>query len=176
MFQWALDRLEANGRKLVIYDRDGEDPYLTRYYLTYPDGDVRKKTGLRQDIPFNTFIHQFMRSDDDVFHTHPWTWYHTLILKGGYWAHTPWGVKWCGPGYTHYQNCKKMRFYEPGGFDLPANLHWVEVPKPGHTWTLFTRGRSKDQSWWGFWPDHTKPEIIYHETYLESQRKKNEHA
>lgn len=179
MFQWFLNKLETKGRKLVILDREGDDPYLTRYYLAYPDGEERKLTGLREDIPFNTFIHQFMRSDDDVFHTHPWTWYHTVILKGGYWAHTPWGTTWMGPGSIKYQNCKKLKMYDPGGmsddmFYIPENLHWVEVPKPGKTWTLFTRGPSKEKSWWGFWPDHTKPTVIFHEDYLEQQRKKNE--
>lgn len=176
MFQWALNKLEANGRKLVIYDRDGLDPYLTRYYLAYPDGEIRKKTGLREDIPFNTFLHQFMRSDDDVFHTHPWMWYHTVILKGGYWAHTPWGTKWCGPGTVKYQNCKTRKLWQNPDtgsvIGLPANLHWVEIPKPGQTWTLFTRGPSKDKGWWGFWPDQNSSEIIYHEDYLEQQRKK----
>lgn len=168
----------------MIYDRDGQDPYLTRYYLAYPDGDVRKKTGLREDIPFNTFLHQFMRSDDDVFHTHPWDWYHTVILKGGYWAHTPWGVHWCGPGHTHYQNCNAYRWYTTASgqeIHIPANLHWLEVPKPGKTWTLFTRGPTKNvkghpdaKGFWGFWPDQESANIVQHEEYLEQQRKMNE--
>lgn len=177
MFQWLLNKLEANGRKLVIYDRDGIDPYLTRYYVAYPDGDARKATGVREDIPYNTFLHQFIRSDDDVFHTHPWDWYFTVILKGGYWAHTPWGTKWMGPGTVKYQNCRTMRqWYNKDlgkSFLLPANLHWVEIPKPGKTWTLFTRGKTINKGFWGFWPDRTTADIVRHDIYLEKQRIKN---
>jgi hypothetical protein len=177
MFQWMLNILERHDRKITIYDRDGVDPYLTRYYLRYPDGDNRT-SGLR-DIPGNTFLHQFMRSDDDVFHTHPWDYYHTVILKGGYWAHTPWGTKWCGVGTMKYMNCLQYKEFDPGGYSkdillLPANLHWVEVPKPGQTWTLFSRGRKINDGFWGFWPDQTKPEIIRHDLYLEQERRKKD--
>jgi hypothetical protein len=55
---------------------------------------------------------------------------------------------------------------------LPANLHWLEVPKPGKTWTLFTRGRTKDSGFWGFWANQETPEIVRHDIYLDMMRKK----
>jgi len=168
MFQWLLNKLESNGRKLVIYDREGEEPYLTRYYLRHPDGEHRAK----KDIPYNIFLHQFMRSDEPVFHSHPWDWYFTLILKGGYWAHTPWGTKWMGPGSMQYVNCRKMRYMKYGRIHyvrLPANLHWVEIPKPGKTWTLFIRGKSISD--WGFCPNPESGLIINQSEYLEKRVK-----
>ena len=94
MIKWFLDKLEKAGRKQIIMDRDDLHPYLERYYVAWPDSTKRE----RKDIPFNTFIHRFMLSDDPVFHNHPWDWYLTIILKGGYWEHTPWGTTWRGPG------------------------------------------------------------------------------
>lgn len=166
MLQWALNWLERRGRKLVIMDRDDEEEYLQRWYLWYPDSVDRE----RKDIPFNVMIHRFMQSDVPVFHSHPWDWYRTIILKGGYWAHTPWGVRWCGPGHTEYVDCEReKRLYITEGPWLPANLHWVEVPKPGETWTLFIRGRTTHK--WGFVPRPETGEWIPWQKYLSDSRK-----
>jgi hypothetical protein len=54
---------------------------------------------------------------------------------------------------------------------LHTDLHWVEVPKPGETWTLFIRGETEPREW-GFVPDINTGVWIQHEEYLESQRKK----
>ena len=171
MFQWVLDQLEKHDRKYTIYDREQVEPYLTRYYIAWQDSLKRE----RKDIPFNSFLHQFLRSDDPVFHTHPWDWYLTVVLKGGYWAHTPWGTKWMGPGSVRYQDCKTYRNWYNKDLGetllLPANLHWVEIPKPGKTWTLFTRGKTINNAFWGFWANHSNSEIVFHETYLASQKK-----
>lgn len=194
--KYALDALDRKGRKLVIMDRDNLDPYLERYYLAFPDSVHRE----RKDIPFNTFLHRFMRSDDPVFHNHPWNWYCTVILKGGYWEHTPWGTKWRGPGHVRYQRGNRMvplydttPYVSPRGTIirtsrdilismgyiknpmLHSDLHWVEIPKPGETWTLFTRGRTHGQDW-GFVPDIHTGEWIQHEKYLASVRKDNPNA
>src|SRR6185437_6930953 len=118
MFENLLQTLEEQGRKYTIYDRDGKTAYLNRWYVSFPDSLQRE----RQDIPFNMFIHQFMRSDDDVFHTHPWEWFHSTILEGGYWEHTPWAKTWYGPGSQRFVDCRQMKEFE--GVMLPANLHW----------------------------------------------------
>jgi hypothetical protein len=151
MFKWFLNRLERNGRKITIKDRDGIKDYLNRWYVIYPDGSKRQ----RKDIPFNVFIHQFLESDDPVLHSHPW-WYCTIILKGGYWEHGPHGKKvWRGPG--------SIRF----GKNV---IHWIEIPESGKTWTLFIRGRSVRT--WYFHPDSSmkEPGIEWNE-YLTNMRK-----
>jgi len=119
---------------------------LVRYYLAFPDHDQRQ----RIDIPFNIFLHQFMRSDDPVFHDHPWK-YFTIILRGGYWEHTPNGKFWRGPGHFRFNN---------------GDYHWIECPEPGKTWTLFFRGRKKKE--WGFLVDG---QWIHWAEYLDMTRK-----
>ena len=67
------------GRKRIIKDRDSNEPYLIRWYLFLKD---------RKNFPFNITLHKVLKSDEPVLHNHPWS-YATLILKGGYWEHTP---------------------------------------------------------------------------------------
>jgi len=148
MMNWFLNWLDRKGRKSVILDRDGLKPYLIRYYLAYPDHDQRQ----RKDIPFNIFLHQFMLSDEPVMHDHPWS-YFTIILKGGYYEHTPSGTFWRGPGSFRFNR---------GGY------HWIECPEPGKTWTLFFRGRTKQS--WGFLVDKR---WVHWQRYLEDMRKKS---
>ena len=185
---YALNQLEKRGRKKIIMDRDGVEPYLERYYISWPDSEQRE----RKDIPFNIFLHNFARSDDPVYHTHPWDWYFTLILKGGYWEHTPWGTTWRGPGTWKFQKGARMKrlldnttthhvswprstkdknhvSVLEGNPLLDADLHWVEIPKPYKTWTLFIRGQSIRE--WGFTPDPYKGQWIRNDIYLEQMRK-----
>jgi len=152
MFDWFLKFLERRGRKAIIKDRDNNDEYLTRYYVAFPDSVHRE----RKDIPFNVFIHQFMRSDDQVFHNHPWNWSASLILKGGYWEHTPKGTFWRRPG--------SFRILRRGKSDV----HWIEVPESGKTWTLFFRGKTVSD--WGFIPDTETMEVIPWREYLDEHR------
>lgn len=129
-----LNFLEKHGRKRVIMDRQSQSPYLNRYYLFLKD---------RKSFPFNAFLHQFMRSDPDPQHCHPFG-YFTLILKGGYWewVHTYdkeghiTGERriWRGPG--HFRFCKAESF------------HRIEIVEPGSCWTLFMPGPQIRE--WGF--------------------------
>lgn len=164
---YALDVLERNNRKLIIMDRDGLDPYLERYYLIYPDSVKRE----RKDILFNTFIHRFMKSDEPMFHNHPWYWYHTVVLKGGYWEHTPWGIYWRGVGHTRLVLGDKLKRNPLNKINwIPTDLHWIEIPKSGETWTLFSRGKTHGRSW-GFVPELITGKWYQYEQYLESIRK-----
>ena len=143
MFDWYLKYLERKGRKSIILDRNKDKVYLNRYYALFPDSVDRE----RQDIPFNVLIHQFMSSDDPIYHTHPWNWSFSLILKGGYIEHTPEGNFWRGPG--------SWRMMRPNQeITKGSDIHWVEIPQSGKTWTLFIRGRTTHD--WGFFPDWYK--------------------
>ncbi len=170
MFNWFLNTLDRHGRKLIIMDRDNIRPYLERYYVMWPDSVKRE----RKDIPFNGFLHRFMLSDDPVFHNHPWDWYRTVILKGGYWEHTPWGTFWRGPGHTRLVRGGQWIPYnkeDPNSPNIPSDSHWIEIPKSGETWTFFMRGRTVRD--WGFIPNPQDGHWIRWDVYLEQQRVKN---
>ena len=111
-----LKLLERLGRKRVILDRESNEPYLTRYYLFLKD---------RKWFPFNIFLHNFHKSDPDDLHDHPWP-FVTVILRGGYWEHTPKGKFWRGAGTVNWAGSK--------------SLHRVELVPNVDTWTLFIPG------------------------------------
>jgi hypothetical protein len=77
----------------VIYDREGQSPYLSRWYLLWQRSDqdpvlhdqhIERKAETPAPV-FNLFLHQFHRSDDDgALHSHPWSWAISLVLAGGY--------------------------------------------------------------------------------------------
>lgn len=119
-----LKLLERLGRKRIILDRESQEPYLTRYYLFLKD---------RKWFPFNIFIHNFHKSDPDDLHDHPWP-FITIILKGGYWEHTPKGKFWRGAGKINWARS--------------TSLHRVELEPGVDTWTLFIPGPSVRE--WGF--------------------------
>ncbi len=129
-------------RKRIITDREGKVPYLIRYYLFLKD---------RKDFPFNITLHKILVSDEPTLHDHPWNWA-ALIIKGGYWEHTPKGKFWRGPGHFRYR---------------PAtDLHWLELAKDKDgkeipCWSLFYMGK-KEQDW-GFL---VKGKMINNITYL----------
>lgn len=159
--------LVDHGRFMIVMDRESEREYLHRYYPFYPESRHRKN----KDIDANIFLHQFMLSDDPVFHDHPWNWYRSIIVKGGYWEHTPWGTFWRGVGHTRYVDCERYRRVndDPDAPFIPANLHWVEIIKPGDTWTVFMRGRETHD--WGFVPKPYTGEWIQHDEYLEMMKR-----
>lgn len=97
MMRALLERLAAKlPPPRVIYDRLGQSPYLSRYYLL---GRPRMRDGseptdengtLRPGVVWETenfgiYLHKFHRGDDDLAtHSHPWRWAVSLILAGGY--------------------------------------------------------------------------------------------
>lgn len=122
------------GRYRLIPDRRTGADYMHRYYLFLKD---------RHWFPFNLTLHKIVRSDDPVFHDHPWS-YVTIILKGGYWEHTPVveydtivgeTVTWRGPGSIIKRNSEE--------------LHWLELDSNvGPATTLFFMGPQVRE--WGF--------------------------
>jgi hypothetical protein len=76
LFHKVMDKL---GRYRLIPDRRTGEDYMHRYYLFLKD---------RTWFPFNVTLHKIVKSDDPIFHDHPWP-FMTIVLKGGYWEHTP---------------------------------------------------------------------------------------
>ena len=144
------------GRKRIIYDRDGITPYMHRWHLLFRDKVDNFSKGRR--VPFNAYLHKIVLSDEPVFHDHPWD-YFTIILKGGYWEHTPEGKFWRGPGHMRFRKAE--------------DLHWLELAKDKHgnnipCWSLFYMGKKKKD--WGFMVDGN---WIQHELYLQQTDRKH---
>ena len=140
---WFLTMLDKLGRKRIIPDRNTQDPYLTRYYLFLKE---------RKYFPFNVFLHQFHKSDEDVLHDHPWS-FVSLIIKGGYWEHTPAGRFWRGPGTIRRARAR--------------SLHRVELEPGIEPWTIFIPGPQVQD--WGF--VNQDGHWTQHEEYFEYKRK-----
>ena len=134
-------------RKRIIYDRQNEVPYLIRYYLFLRD---------RKKFPFNITLHKILVSDLDDLHDHPWN-YATLILKGGYYEHTPEGKFWRGPG--HFRTCKASSLHR---LELAKDKEGNELP----CWSLFYMGQKQQE--WGFIKNGT---WIHNEKYFAEKAK-----
>lgn len=121
-------------RYRLIPDRRTGADYMHRYYLLVKD---------RSKFPFNVTLHKIVRSDDPVMHDHPWP-YLTIVLKGGYWEHTPLvsrngliigeTCRWRGPGSIIWRKAKE--------------LHWLELDDNIPATTLFFMGPQQRE--WGF--------------------------
>lgn len=79
----------------IIYDHNGIEPYLSRYYLfrgprsidgTHPfDEFGRPKSNILRTDKFSIVLHKFHKSDSsDRLHNHGWTWGLSFVLTGGY--------------------------------------------------------------------------------------------
>ena len=122
------------GRYRLVPDRQTGEDYLHRYYLFLKD---------RKWFPFNITLHKIVKSDDPIFHDHPWA-YMTIILKGGYWEWVPEfdidnniiGERkiWRGPG--HIRRCTAETY------------HRIELEPDVDCWTIFIPGIQRRQ--WGF--------------------------
>lgn len=148
IFHRVMNKL---GRYRLILDRATKAEYMHRYYLFLKD---------RKWFPFNFVLHHVVKSDEPVFHDHPWP-YMTIILKGGYWEHTPVFdksgkkiaeyTKWRGPGSIIMRGAKAY--------------HWLELDNEKPATTLFFMGPQVRE--WGFW----KGKWIHNEEYLEKRMK-----
>ncbi len=158
--KWLLNFLERHDRKRIIMDRESKEPYLVRYYVFLKD---------RKNFPFNVFLHQFLRSDPDDLHDHPWPWA-TLILKGGYWE---WIPKYDAAGVI----CGEERVWRgPWTFrwNKAESYHRVELEPGVDCWTLFMPGPQKRE--WGFLlHEDWKPPYMWvqHEDYIDGRTRQN---
>ena len=129
-------------RKRVILDRFNKRDYLVRYYLFLKD---------RKNFPFNITLHKILMSDEPTLHNHPWNW-GALIVKGGYWEHTPNGKYWKGSGNIRFRKSTDLHYLE-----LAKDEDGKEIP----FWSLFFMGKQKTD--WGF---KVNNKIVNHEKYL----------
>ena len=158
-----MDRL---GRYRLIPDRRTGADYMHRYYLFLKD---------RHKFPFNVTLHKIVRSDDPIFHDHPWP-YMTIVLKGGYWEHTP------------IFDEKNKLVGENRVFKGPGSIvrrgskeyHWLELDNENPATTLFFMGPQQRE--WGFlvelkrgvtrwvkWTHYLSDWQNYHETKVMSK-------
>jgi hypothetical protein len=131
LFHKIMNKL---GRYRLIPDRRTGLDYMHRYYLFLKD---------RTKFPFNVTLHKIVRSDDPIFHDHPWS-YMTIVLKGGYWEHTP-VFNDEGKMITEFQTWRG-----PGSIiKRKANeFHWLELDGENPATTLFFMGPQQRE--WGF--------------------------
>lgn len=144
LFHRIMNKL---GRYRLIPDRKTGDDYMHRYYLFLKD---------RKWFPFNITLHKILKSDEPVMHDHPWP-YITVILKGGYWEHTP----------VFNDSGKQMadicRWRGPGSIIKRSahEYHWLELDETvGPATTLFIMGPQQRE--WGF----LKGGWVQYEKYL----------
>lgn len=146
------------GPARVIYDRFGEVPYLSRFYIfgapKMPDGSnpYTEHGNPKAEAVFpdglGLCIHRFHVGDDGELHNHPWRWAISLILAGGYRedrrvilsSRMPPGV-----------DSKEFR---PGDINVltAETFHRVDL-LDGECWSLILTG-PKTHSW-GFWDSLT---------------------
>ena len=149
MFHDVMNKL---GRYRLIPDRSTGQDYMHRYYLFLKD---------RKWFPFNITLHKIVKSDDPIFHDHPWP-YMTIVLDGGYWEHTPIfdteGNKmaekqvWRGPGSIIIRKAN--------------DYHWLELDcMINYATTLFFMGPQQRE--WGFL---SKTKWIKHDEYLNKKK------
>lgn len=163
---WHLAALRCWERRHVqlIPARDGKSLYLPRFWLTPPK--LKSKDTPDDGSPFESgnsvLLHCFVRGDDDgSLHDHPWEWFHTDILSGGYTERRP-SPCWIaanqphadrlstilGQPFEHHQRLVRR----PGGpreHRLGVDQHAVEDVLPD-TWTVVTTGPRRRG--WGFHP------------------------
>lgn len=152
-------------RYRLIPDRRTGEHYMHRYYLLFKD---------RQKFPFNLTLHKIVKSDDPILHDHPWP-YFTIILRGGYYEHTPILDKdkkvigelstWRGPGSIIFRKAK--------------DFHWLELDENvGPATTLFFMGtkqrdwgflinKTKNKTQWIQWEHYLNNYKDYHKRYIE---------
>ena len=127
LWDWSMDKL---GKKKIILDRDGKNPYLIRYYILFKE---------RQKFPINIFIHKILKSDEEDLHDHPWS-FCSFIITGGYYETT-----------LTSKNEKTTTWYPPGSWrKVKSNhLHRIELKNNSSPcWTLFIPFRREKK--WGF--------------------------
>lgn len=133
--------------KRVIMDRDGAEPYLTRWYLV---GKPATRDGAGGK--WSLYLHEFHKSDSpEAMHNHPWRWALSLVLKGGYFEFrekdTGKGtIFWLGPGTFNFLRHDTFHRVVLGD----DYFRCARVP----AYTLFLAGPRIQE--WGFLPRRTR--------------------
>ena len=150
--------------RLIPDRRTGED-YMHRYYLFLKD---------RKNFPFNLTLHKIVKSDDPIFHDHPWP-YLTIILKGGYYEHTPVFdskgnkfaefTQWRGPGSIIFRKAKEYHWLEMDNESGSATTLFIMGPQQ-RDWGFMTRTRTGKTRWiqWEFYLNNYQ---TYHKRFIE---------
>lgn len=128
-----------------VYIGGKEDTYMKRWWV------------IPRNPVFNIYFHEFMRSDNDVLHDHPW-WNASWILAGSYKEIVPDVPKGVQPrqGTPTKTLVRKEGYF---GFRLGKSAHRVELyPHPTedrnlYVNTLFFTGPRFRK--WGFWCPHS---------------------
>lgn len=121
-----------------IIEQNGK-PYLLRWWI------------IPRNRWFNIYLHKFLQSDDDrAMHDHPWA-SCSIILKGGYFEHTPKKLYYRSAGSIVFRRASAahrvelaQRVYMENFGD---NMHRIAVA-PKSAWTIFVTGPKIRE--WGF--------------------------
>lgn len=153
------------GRYRLIPDRRTGEDYMHRYYLFLKD---------RSWFPFNLTLHKIVKSDDPIFHDHPWA-FMTIVLKGGYWEHTPVFDKngkiiaefttWKGPGSIIKRKANEFHWLELDENVGPATTLFFMGPQERKWGFLINKTRTKTQ--WIEWDHYLTYYKDYHKRYIE---------
>lgn len=153
------------GRYRLIPDRRTGEDYMHRYYLFLKD---------RVKFPFNVTLHKIVKSDDPIFHDHPWP-YMTIVLKGGYWEHTPIFNKdgkafaefttWRGPGSVIIRKAKEYHWLEMDESVGPATTLFFMGPQQ-RDWGFMTKTKTGSNRWIQ-WENYLNNYKEYHKRYIE---------
>ena len=113
---------------IVNHPADPARVYLKRWFI------------IPRNKYFNIYLHQFLSSDDPIYHDHPW-WSVGILLIGSYYENRP--------GKNGENERKLFRRFIPK-FRGKHYKHWVELHN-GPVWTIFITG-SRRKSWGFFCP------------------------
>ena len=141
----------------VIFDHEGNEPYLSRYYLlrgpkskdgSHPfDKFGRPKDNIIRTEGWSLVFHNFHKGDStSMLHNHGWTWGLSFVLAGGYIEE-----KLVGNKVTR-RTIKPFTF----NFIRPNEFHRVDLLEQD-AWTLFLRG-PRLKEW--FYKDRITHEVL----------------
>lgn len=140
---WLFLRFVALFRPHLLIAPGGV-AYLDRWYLT-PTRKSRFAKWWRRHMP-GVFLHCFVASDPDrVWHSHPWHWARSLILRGEYRESRPMGLTFPNGGVSLYD---EWRHFGPGDWNTldGETFHKVKLVTP-RVWTLFIVGPLHGREW-----------------------------
>lgn len=144
-------------RPNIIFDHEGNEPYLSRYYLfrgpkskdgSHPFDDFgRPKSNIIRSDGWSVVLHHFHQSDSTTkLHNHGWSWGLSFVLAGGYIEEKLIGDK------VIRRTIKPFSF----NFIRPSEFHRVDLIEKD-AWTFFFRGPRLNE--W-FYKDRTSHEVV----------------